>query len=182
MRVSRIQELETSEFMVGDRISILLGNFGEFSATAQKITDAGTLFLFDDCVAEYQMNKKNTSEGGYEESSLCKWINTVLMELFPWYIRNRIGYITIPTYGQIFGHDDLYNRSFEPDDDEMFPSMVRRKNRIADFENDDEWYWLRNALKVKGMDGSFAYVGFHGDVGNCGASHSNGIRPVFLLV
>ena len=182
MKVLRKQELETSSIQVGDQIIIQLTGFGEFTATAQKITDKGTLFLFDDCVAEQPMNKKYTNKGGYEKSDLCKWINDVLLAAFPEDLRNRISDLSIPTYGQMFGHDNWYNDVMEPDNDEQLSFMKKRKNRIADFNDDYEWYWLKNATKKEVSSSYFAYVNYYGNAITNSASYSLGVRPVFLLV
>jgi hypothetical protein len=64
MKVLRNREVEVKNIRIGDQIVIPLAEFGEFTATAQKITDKGTLFLFDDCVAKQPMNKKCTNKGG----------------------------------------------------------------------------------------------------------------------
>jgi len=232
MKVLRKQELETSSIQVGDQIVIQLTGFGEFTATAQKITDKGTLFLFDDCVAEQPMNKKytfrgwmgsfykllsrqqrnsliqltamrrklkklsikvksgdicyenveNMNKGGYEKSDLCKWISDVLSVAFPENLINRIDNLTIPTYGQMFGHDDWYNDVMEPDDDEQLPLMKKRKNRIADFNDNYEWYWIQNATKKEVSAANFAVVSNGGGTGYGNASNSIGVRPVFWLV
>lgn len=182
MKVLRKQELETSSIQVGDQIVIQLTGFGEFTATAQKITDKGTLFLFDDCVAEQPMNKKYTNKGGYEKSDLCKWIRDVLSVAFPENLINRIDNLTIPTYGQMFGHDDWYNNVMEPDDDEQFPLMKKRKNRIADFNDNYEWYWMQNATKKEVSSSRFAFVNYYGFTGYTFVSYSVGVRPVFWLV
>lgn len=182
MKVLRKQELETNSIQVGDQIVIQLTGFGKFTATAQKITDKGTLFLFDDCVTNRPMNEKWTNKGGYEKSDLCKWISDVLLAAFPEDLINRIDNLTIPTYGQMFGHDDWYNDVMEPDDDEQLPLMKKRKNRIADFNDDYEWYWLKNATKKEVSSSSFAFVGISGDASYTDASASVGVRPAFLLV
>lgn len=182
MKVLRKQELETSSIQVGDQIVIQLTGFGKFTATAQKITDKGTLFLFDDCVAEQPMNKKYTNKGGYEKSDLCKWINDVLLAAFPKDLRDMIDNLTIPTYGQMFGHDDWYNDVMEPDDDEQLPLMAKRKNRIADFDNDYEWYWLQNAVEKEVSSSFFAFVNLDGAAYGGSASRSFGVRPAFWLV
>ena len=181
MKVLRKQELETSSIQVGDQIIIQLTGFGEFTATAQKITDKGTLFLFDDCVAESIMNAGGTNKGGYEKSDLCKWINDVLLAVFPKDLRNRISDLSIPTYGQMFGHD-RYNDVMEPDNDEQLSLMKKRKNRIADFDDDYEWYWLKNATKKEVSAAAFAIVNHYGTAYYTGASYSYGVRPAFLLV
>lgn len=182
MKVLRNREVEVKNIRIGDQIIIPLAEFGEFTATAQKITDKGTLFLFDDCVARQPMNKKCTNKGGFEKTDLRKWIGDVLLPAFPDNLRSRIKNLTIPTYGQIFGHDDWYNDIIEPDNDEQFPLMTKRKNRIADFENDYEWYWLQNATKKELSAAHFAYVAGYGNVFSGTASYASGVRPVFLLV
>lgn len=182
MKVLRKREVEVKNIRIGDQIVIPLAKFGEFTATAQKITDKGTLFLFDYCVAKQPMNRKRTNKGGFEKSDLKKWINDVLLPAFPDNLRSRIENLTIPTYGQIFGHDDWYNDVIEPDNDEQFPLMTKRKNRIADFENDYEWYWLQNATKKELSAARFAIVNVSGAAYYDHASTSNGVRPVFLLV
>lgn len=75
MKVLRVREIEVKNYRIGDQIIIPLVEFGEFTATAQKITDKGTLFLFDDCVAKQPMNKKDTNKGGFKKSDLKKWID-----------------------------------------------------------------------------------------------------------
>lgn len=181
MKVLRRQEIETNSILVGDKILIELAEFGDFTATAQKITEAGILFLFDECVAVRQMNEKGTNKGGYEKSSLCKWINGELLQAFPEELKSRISELTIPTYGQIFGHDEWYERAIEPDEDEQLPLMEIRKSRIADFKNEYEWYWLKNATKRDYSAACFARVDRDGFPAYTYASTSVGVRPVFLL-
>lgn len=182
MKVLRMREIEVKNYRIGDQIVIPLAEFGEFTATAQKITDKGTLFLFDDCVTRQPMNKKLTNKGGFEKSDLKKWIGDVLLPAFPDNLRSRIENLTIPTYGQIFGHDDWYNDVVEPDNDDQFPLMTKRKNRIADFENDYEWYWLQNATKKELSADYFVNVAYDGAADYGIALYSRGVRPVFLLV
>lgn len=185
MNVMRKQELEVQDIQkiqVGDQIVIPLAEFGEFTATAQKITDKGVLFMFDDCVAEQQMNDDWTNKGGYAKSRMKKWIDTVLLNAFPEELQGRIQDLALPTYGMMFGHDDWYERAIEPDNDEQLSLMAKRKNRIADFNDDYEWYWLQNATKKDYSAAIFACVYTDGIAYCYGASYSCGVRPVFWLV
>lgn len=185
MEVIRKQKFEVQDIQkiqVGDQIVIPLAEFGEFTATAQKITEKGVLFMFDDCVAEQQMNEEWTNKGGYAKSHMKKWIDTVLMNAFPEELQGRIQDLALPTYGMIFGHDDWYERAIEPDNDEQLPLMAKRKNRVADFNDDYEWYWLQNATKEDYSAAYFARVDGGGGAGYYGASSSRGVRPVFWLV
>lgn len=185
MEVIRNQKFEVQDIQkiqVGDQIVIPLAEFGEFTATAQKITEKGVLFMFDDCVAEQQMNNDWSNKGGYAKSHMKKWIDTVLLNAFPDELQGRIQDLALPTYGMIFGHDDWYKRAIEPDNDEQLPLMTKRKNRVADFNDDYEWYWLQNATKKDYFAAGFARVGSGGDAAYDGASGSGGVRPVFWLV
>lgn len=183
INVVRKQELETKEIQVGDRICIPLTEFGEFTATAHRITDAGVLFIFDKYVTSRAMNAKNINKGGYEKSDLKKWIDTELFVAFPDWLRERISDLTIPTVGQFFGHEDeWYNEYFEPDTDEQLPLMRDRKNRIAFLHGDWEWGWLRNATKKEYSAAFFALVNYGGYADGTYASASLGVRPEFLLV
>lgn len=181
MKVYRTQKIKTENIKIGDQIIIKLKGNDIFSATAQKVTEKGILFMFDDCVEVLPVNKTNTNKGGFEESYLNKWLRDTLLPKFPKKLRKRIVNISIPSYGQIFGHDDWYDDVLEPDDDERFPLMMSRKNRIADYDNRAEWYWLRNATKDEYSASNFAGVYYGGYSIYDGASYSLGVRPVFLL-
>ena len=141
--------------MIGDKIRIELEGFGTFVATAHEITDKRTMFIFDDCVSRRQMNETNTNKGGFKKSDLCEWMNTELIKAFPNEIRSRMvadengNYLTVPTYGQIFGKDfdDLWDQeNIEIDQREQLPLTKGRRYRIADVNGKDTWYWLQNRI------------------------------------
>lgn len=183
MKVLRTRETEVKNVRVGDQILIPLAELGEFMATAHQVADKGVLFIFDEYVAKQPMNKKNTNKGGFEKSDLKKWMDTVLLAAFPDEIQNRVADLSIPTVGQMFGHDDEWNNEhFEPDTDEQLPLMANRRNRISFFNNDWEWGWLRNAMKKEYSAALFARVNNYGYADFTNASYSLGVRPVFWLV
>ena len=184
MKIIKKQEKtvkEISGICIGDQLSIKLKGFGEFTATAHKITDDGVLFIFDECVARSPMNLGNTNEGGFEASDLKKWMDDVLLNAFPEKPGKRITQLTLPTCGEIFGRCDGYERLYEDDNDERLPLMKNRKNRICVFNDDLCWWWLRNATKQEWSSTGFALVGGGGHAGCDGASDSGGVRPEFLL-
>lgn len=184
MKVTRKVTFKTNEVCVGDQITVRLSGFGKFTATAQKVTDKGILFLFDEVIARHPINESNTNKGGFDESDMKRWLRDTVLPAFPEKLRCRVTDITLPTYGQIFGHDydkDFY-AYFEPDEDEQFDLMKRRGNRVCDFENDWCWWWLRNATKQDVSSAGFACVYLHGYANYYGASYSYGVRPEFWLV
>ena len=181
MKVTRKVQFKTNEICVGDQITVRLSGFGKFTATAQRVTDKGILFLFDEVIVRHLMNETNTNEGGFDKSDMCRWLRETVLPAFPEKLRTRIREITLPTYGEIFGHDDFYE-NFEPDNDEQFELMKRRGNRVCDFEDDWCWWWLRNATKKNVSSANFASVDGVG-LAYCGnASTSSGVRPEFWLV
>lgn len=183
MKVLRKQEIDTANIQVGDQMVIPLAELGEFTATAHKITDEGVMFIFDDYVIRRPMNNRDTNKGGFEKSDLKKWMDTVLFMAFPEELHDKIYGLTLPTVGQIVGHEDEWdNKNLEPDTDEQLPLMKECKNRIAGFEDQLTWGWLRNATKEEFSSAYFAYVDDRGYTGCNGASDSFGVRPEFWLV
>lgn len=183
MKVLRKQEIETTNIQVGDQIVIPLAELGEFTATAHKVTDEGVMFIFDNYITCRPMNNRSTNKGGFEKSDLKKWMDTVLLMAFPEELRDKIYGLTLPTVGQIVGHEDEWdNKNLESDSDEQLPLMKECKNRIACFEDQLTWGWLRNATKEEFSSAAFAYVHDYGYAYSNGASYSIGVRPEFWLV
>lgn len=181
MKVLRQQEVSiqtTGEFKVGDQIQI-----GKYTATCQKVTRKGALFLLDQYLDEaYKMNYENTNEGGYEASDLRKELqkNSVLEIFDP--VREKMvpfkngDLLRIPYAEEFFGDVD----SYEPSGKKQWPLMEDRKNRIAIREGEAyEWGWLQNKLKSSGT--YFARVNGNGNAAYNGASASLGVRPVLRL-
>ncbi len=188
MKVFRKVKTKTDTFSVGDQIIVKLDGFGKFTATAQKETENGILFFFDDCVAERPMNEKNNEE--FNASDLCKWMNTILLAAFPSKIKNRLmqdisgNFLTVPTYGQVFGcdaEDEWDKENIIIDSIQQLPLMANRKNRICDYKSDWCLYWLQNPLKQKCNSASFASVDSNGTVGYTKVSTSIGVRPAFTI-
>lgn len=183
MKVLRKQEIETTNIQVGDQIVIPLAELGEFTATAHKVTDEGVMFIFDNYITCRPMNNRSTNKGGFEKSDLKKWMDTVLLMAFPEELRDKIYGLTLPTVGQIVGHEDEWdNKNLESDSDEQLPLMKECKNRIACFEDQLTWGWLRNATKEEFSSAYFAAVSYDGSASYRYASDSFGVRPEFWLV
>lgn len=188
MKAWRKVKMEIKNYEVGDQITVKLKDLGKFTATAQRVYEDGkTLFLFDNCVAEHEMNENGSNAGGFYESDLCKWMNTELVKSFPTKLIDRMIYtdeeheclLRIPTRKEMFGIDK-YNQNYEPDLSEQFELMKDRKNRVCSLpDNEYAWYWLMNA-HLRSSSG-FANVTGSGRAANDAASASYGVRPAFLI-
>lgn len=175
-------ESDKSRYKVGEQILISLIGFGDFTATAQKCVKGRTLFIFDDCVSREKVNRYNMNKGGFDNSDLNRWLQEILFPAFPQEMKEKTIDLTIPTYGQIFGHDGWSNKIFELDNDEQLPLMKKRKNRIADYNNEYGYYWLKNAVKRPISVSSFAAVHIDGHAYYAVASSYIGVRPAFWLI
>lgn len=181
MKVLRQQEVSiqtTGEFKVGDQIQV-----GKYTATCQKVTKKGALFLLDQYLDEpFKMNRENTNEGGYEASDLRTELQkNSILEIFSSVREMMVPFkngdlVRIPYAEEFFGDVDTYESSGK----KQWPLMQDRKNRIAIREGEAyEWGWLQNKVKSSGT--VFAGVD-HGGLTTCGgASLSYGVRPVFRL-
>ena len=157
--------------------------FGEFTATAHKVTEKDVRFIFDDYITEKSMNENGSNAGGYEKSDLKEWIDGELFEAFPDELKSKMTKLSIPSVGEIVGWDDKWDREhFEPDEDEQLPLMKKRRNRVAYLNNECSCGWLRNAMKKEHSAAFFARVGTDGSSTSSYASNSFGVRPLFLLV
>lgn len=181
MKVERKIDIVTNDYMVGDKLTIEFKDGRTFTATVQKVDEKGPLFMFDDLVADKRMNNTNTNRYGFYNSDLYKWLATDFFKLFSDNLKDRIVDLTIPTYGQIFGHDDYYKNTFESDNDEQFSLMKDIRNRIAFLDGKWDWYWLQNATKKNVSSSYFAAVYSSGNANNITALNSCGVRPVFRL-
>lgn len=187
MKIIRKTEIDTNILEVGDQMEIELSGLGKFTATVHRVTDQGALIIFDDCVTERPMNEDDTKDGGFWDSDLCKWMNKELIEVFPqeivpaMHVYENGSRLRIPTYGEMFGHDDYYCR-FEHDKDTRLPLMADRKNRICMSPEDEYcWYWLQNRYRGVGSAANFAHVTDYGYVYYYNASFSLGVRPAFVI-
>lgn len=188
MKVKRTVTMKVNNFEIGDQITVKLKDLGKFTATAQRVyADGTTLFLFDNCVAEHEMNESGSNAGGFYKSDLCKWMNAELVKSFPTKLLDRMIYtdkeheclLRIPTRKEMFG-EDKYSQNYEPDLGEQFELMKDRKNRVCSLPDDEyAWYWLMNAhIRSSSF---FAGVGNYGLAASTGASPSRGVRPAFLI-
>ena len=196
MEVKRIIKTDVESFEMGDVISFKLKDGEKVQAKAVKKTDEGMLFITVDCLKDdYQMFKHTDGMGNVEidyfNSDLRHALNGEILDRFPDEIRSRmvgmrigdsdsVDFLRIPTEREIFGENHLGKE--ESDTVEQFKGMKNRRNRIA-FQGSKtgtlEWYWLQN--RFEDTYSQFAYVSSGDTASCCGAAHSNGVRPVFLL-
>ena len=194
MEVIRKITVDTELFELGDTISFELTTGEQVQAMAVRETPNGMLFMFVDCLKTEQKmfeNVNNAEVVDYAHSDLRKKLNGEILESFPEEIRERMvgmrvgqtncfDMLRIPTEREIFG-ENPYGED-EPKSVRRFYGMEERRNRIAwqgSKTGEFEWYWLQN--KVEDSASGFADVGASGTARYSAASHSLGVRPVFLL-
>ena len=163
MKVFRMTEYDTDEFMIGDQIDCGFG-----LATCQKVSEEGALFFTDDYDNETR-----------ERTDLLEYLNSEEgLAGFSDEIRERlVGEVRVPYAGEMFPKDEI--DFLEEDDCEQLPLMKERRNRIAFCQGDWEWGWLMN--RSKRYAAGFGNVGNVGYALNLSASSAGGVRRAFLI-
>ena len=180
MKVLRRIETETNTLEVGDVIELKNG----YTATCQKITEAGALMLLDQYVDERPMNEERSNRGGWESSDLRAFLLDNLDELIPGDLFERLGHfengdnVRIPMLGEMV--DDVPSWA-EHQDAEQWPLMKDKRNQIA-FHKDGRWDWCWCMDKDTESATSFCDVSADGDADYYSASNSGGVRPAFLII
>lgn len=182
MKITRKTEIETTDVRMGDQIQA-----GKYTATCQAIPGPGlALFLLDQYLDKgmaYNRNGKNA--GGYEKSDVRRDLNAPeILDIFaalPLVPHENGDLLRLATYGEMFGHDEWYKSgAVEPDNDEQWPLMADRLNRIADREGEAyEWGWLQN-ICVRSAAYACA-VSAYGVAYGWDASNVFGVRPAFIV-
>lgn len=196
MEVMRNMTIDTELFELGDIISFTLTTGEKVKAKAIRETPNGMLFITVDCLKDEQPmfktpDRMGSMEISYFNSDLRHTLNGETLDTFPEEIKGRMvgmrvgqtncfDMLRIPTEREIFG-ENPYGKD-EPVSVRRFYGMENRRERIA-FQGSEtgtwEWYWLQN--KVEDSASYFAYVDNDGYAYSYNASHSIGVRPVFLL-
>ena len=137
------------------------------------------LFLLDDCLNEARaMNKSGSTKGGYEESDLRKWLNTIDLTM-PEKLLNKMtplehgDFLSLLDMKETFGLDTDYNPV-----PGQIPWLKDRRHRVADRRGEDyEYCWLRDVVS----GASFANVNAVGNANSYNASNTSGVRPCFKI-
>ena len=173
MKVFRMTEYDTEEFMVGDQIYCGFG-----LATCQKVSDEGALFFTDDYDNE---TRKRTGLIKYlnSEDGLAGFAEDVWNRLVPFgeLPDGREMLVRLPYAGEMFPKDEI--EFLEDDDYEQLPLMKQRRNRVAYCADDWEWGWLMN--RSKRYAATFGLVSHNGVANGGSASYANGVRRAFLI-
>lgn len=178
MKLERMVEIETNDIHVGDRIHVR-----HYTATCQKLTPNGGIFLLDQYLDKpMRMNWNDTNEGGYEKSYLRKALQSDdVLNIFSGIRDYMVPFdngdlLRIPFAGELF---EKLPSWCAPDSHEQWPLMQDHRNRLASRCGECEWGWINN--KRKSSSTNFCYVAANGLAGAWLASGVIGVRPVFQI-
>lgn len=178
MKVIREARMKPGKLKIGDRIKV---NLPEEKHTATAIRDEGDgiLFLFDEYLDKaYQMNRQNSTDGGYDASEIRKLLRE-LAEVFPKKLRKRMvafengDMLRILTITEMCGLDKDFNRC-----EGQIEWLEDRRNRIA-YRKGKEYESGWTSTVVSGAH--FANVRSDGNADRSGASYPHGVRPAFKI-
>ena len=177
MKAIRKVKMEVEHFEIGDQINIKLKGYGKFTATCHKNVNGQALFVFDNCVGSRPMNETNTTKGGFDESDMCAWLNTELIDAFPEkYIKRMLRpegmdhLLWLLSEEQVFGSNLPFNEQLE--------LMKDPKHRVCSYPDGSRaTWWLRDVA----TSAAFAAVTGYGYAYSNNASNSLGVRPAFII-
>lgn len=187
MKIIRTEEIYDIIYKVGDVVEFELTTGEKVRMIAVNQKRDIMEFCFAECLsALYQMNSRDTNEGGFEESLLRRILNEEIIQTFPREIYDKMvpfdngDYLSIPTEEQIFGKN-IYGEPITDDNIEQWDIMKQTKNRIAllGLAGATTRYWLKNK-SVQSASG-FCGVARDGAANFDGASGSGGVRPLLNL-
>ena len=178
MIVMRRVKIEVNRPKIGDRIRV-----DHYTATCQKITPNGAIFLLDQYLDKaFPMNWNDTNKGGYPESDLRKALQSdevlnIFADIRDYMVPFDNGdLLRIPFAGELFENLPSW---CAPDSHEQWPLMTDAHNRAASRCGEPEWGWLAN--RVRGTSTDFRVVTGGGAARSRNASGVLGVRPVFLI-
>lgn len=128
------------------------------------------------------MNENGSTEGGYLESDIRRWLHSDFYDLLPKKIKKSIvrdngEYVRLLYAYEVFGDDYPWEHDEIPDD--QLPLMQKRRARIAlDLDDDMATWWLRDVCTST----AFALVASNGTAASNNASNSYGVRPAFTIM
>lgn len=187
MKIIRTAEIYDIIYKVGDVVEFELTTGEKVRMIAVNQKRDMMEFCFAECLsARYQMNSRDTNEGGFEESLLRRILNEEIIQTFPREIYDKMvpfdngDYLSIPTEEQIFGKN-IYGEPITDDNIEQWDIMKQTKNRIAllGLTGATTWYWLRNKSVQSASVFCCVYLDGYANAG--GASYSGGVRPFLNL-
>lgn len=172
MKAIRKVKMEVEHFEIGDQINIKLKGYGKFTATCHKNVNGQALFVFDNCVGSRPMNETNTTQGGFDESDMCAWLNTELIDAFPEkYIKRMLRPEGMDHLLWLLSEDEVFGLP-----DWRLRLMDDPKYRVCSYPDGSRAnWWLRDVANST----NFANVNSNGNANNNNASNSNGVRPDF---
>ena len=177
MKAIRKVKMEVEHFEIGDQINIKLKGYGKFTATCHKNINGQALFVFDNCVGSRPMNEANTTKGGFDESDMCAWLNTELIDVFPEkYIKRMLRPEGMDHLLWLLSEEQVFGLNL-PFDDQL-ELMRDPKHRVCSYPDGSRAaWWLRDVAHST----TFAYVNSNGSANSNSASGSNGVRPAFII-
>lgn len=180
----------------GDNIPVTLKNGEEASFDVGRDESGKVYFILHDCLKEPKpMNENGTNAGGWEESTMRKYLNEEVIKLLP----DELQEIIEPTkivqvWGgkrletedklfllsrtQVFGEDEDYE-AIEPEDSQIDIFKTER-SRVKEREDYGTAFWWERS-PFSGISFYFYRVNSYGGADSTDASRGNGVAFGFCV-
>jgi hypothetical protein len=158
----------------------------EAEAVVVAVFEREVVFQFNEVLFFSAINKQNTNEGGFKNSTLAVYLNERFIEVLALIKhilnRNLDGLrITLPTRYEVFGNEDdeEWGRDMNWGDPCRYEYYRTVKNRIRVKDDDTKWWWL--STPIAAYSTTFAVVNNNGFAYGGRASNVGGVAPAFCV-
>ena len=181
-------------FRTGDLVPVLLKNGEMVQFRVMHDSFDKVYFVLEDCLRDtYFMNPTSTNKGGYFESTMRNYLNTIILRWLPDELQDRItptrivqiingkqvehwDKLFLLSATQVFGIDSVWSE-MEPADTQL-DWFKKERNRIKER---DEYgtvsWWLRSAHNAS----NFRYVSHSGTASYYNATNTYGVAFGFMI-
>jgi hypothetical protein len=140
---------------------------------------------FEEVLFFSAVNAKNTNEGGFKNSALFEYLNTLFLDALDpvreILAKNRDGCrVTLPTLYEVFGDGSEGKDVNWEEAPRQLEYFKRIKNRIRIKDNDTERWWLGTPFAASMTH--FCYVNSGGSANDHYASNTFGVAPAICII
>jgi len=140
------------------------------------------LVIAKDIIASMPFNQQH---GVFEwaDCTLRKWLNGEYFDALPLEARSAVKQTTVQTSDRAQGYAETKDKVFLLSTDEVREYFENDAMRIACFNGEPGWWWLRSPSEDTGSYGEYdaSIISEHGNIYNLCVSWDCGVRPAYWL-
>ena len=143
-------------------------------------------FIADKCIAKHMMNNSNSTQGGWEKSTMRSWLSGTVLPAMPADLQAvivEVRKVNTSGYGTSSTQDKLWIPSYTEvglggNEGSAYGIFTDNSSRIRKYNNSADYWWLRS---VNSFLSYYHRVSFDGSLSYLAASNEQGVVPGFCV-